>query len=79
MALHSTLGFAGGAAGPFIIGYTLDHTGGSGDPMAWFYAFGQMALIGLICPILIKIMRPLRAPGDVDRPEDPPQSGKTTA
>lgn len=69
MALHSTLGFAGGAAGPFIIGFTLDLMGGSGDPMAWFYAFGQMALIGLFCPILIRLMKPLGAPGDVDRPE----------
>ena len=71
MALHSTLGFAGGAAGPFIIGFTLDQTGGSGEPMAWFYAFGQMALIGLFCPILIRMLKPLGAPGDIDRPEEP--------
>ncbi len=69
MALHSTLGFAGGAAGPFVIGFTLDHAGGSSSPMAWTMAFGQMALIALICPILIRVMRPRGAPGDVDTPE----------
>ena len=68
MALHSTLGFGGGAVGPFIIGFTLDLAGGSSSSMAWFFAFGQMALIGLICPILIRIFRPDGAPGDADRP-----------
>ncbi len=69
MALHSTLGFAGGAAGPFLIGHVLDQTGGSGSAMAWFFALAQMALIGLICPVLIRLMRPDGAVGDADRPE----------
>lgn len=67
MALHSTLGFGGGAVGPFIVGFTLDLIGGSSSSMAWFFAFGQMASIGLICPILIRLFKPDGAVGDVDR------------
>ncbi len=66
MALHSTLGFAGGAAGPFIVGVVLDQFGGSMSPMAWTIALGQMALVGLICPLLIKVVRPDGAVGDRD-------------
>ncbi|MCP5082328.1 MAG: MFS transporter [Alphaproteobacteria bacterium] len=64
MALHSTLGFAGGAVGPFIVGVMLDQFGGAMSAMAWTIALGQMALIGIICPILIKVMRPKGAVGD---------------
>ncbi len=67
MALHSTLGFAGGAVGPFIIGVVLDQFGGSMSAMAWTVALGQMALIGVICPVLIKVMRPEGAVGDRDQ------------
>ncbi len=64
MALHSTLGFAGGAVGPFIVGVMLDKFGGAMSAMAWTVALGQMALIGLVCPILIKVMKPQGAMGD---------------
>ncbi len=64
MALHSTLGFAGGAVGPFIVGVMLDQFGGAMSAMAWTVALGQMALIGLVCPILIKVMKPQGAMGD---------------
>ncbi len=66
MALHSTLGFAGGAVGPFIVGVMLDQFGGAMSAMAWTVALGQMALIGLACPILIRIMKPQGAIGDRD-------------
>ena len=68
MALHSTLGFAGGAVGPFIVGVVLDQFGGAMSAMAWTVALGQMALVGLICPILIKVMRPQGAVGDKGEP-----------
>lgn len=64
MALHSTLGFAGGAVGPFIVGVMLDQFGGVMSAMAWTIALGQMALVGLICPLLIRIMQPQGALGD---------------
>lgn len=66
MALHSTLGFAGGAVGPFIVGVMLDQFGGVMSAMAWTVALGQMALIGMVCPILIRVMRPQGAVGDRD-------------
>lgn len=64
MALHSTLGFAGGAVGPFIVGVALDQFGGAMSAMAWTIALGQMAVIGLACPLLIRIMQPSGAIGD---------------
>ena len=66
MALHSTLGFAGGAVGPFIVGVMLDQFGGAMSATAWTIALGQMALIGIICPLLIKVIRPQGAVGDRD-------------
>ena len=68
MALHSTLGFAGGAVGPFVVGVVLDQFGGAMSAMAWTIALGQMALVGVFCPLLIKIMRPQGAVGDKDEP-----------
>ena len=38
LAVHSMIGFGGGALGGPVIGYVLDHTGGVSTIDAWFYA-----------------------------------------
>ena len=38
LAVHSMIGFGGGALGGPVVGYVLDHTGGVGTIDAWFYA-----------------------------------------
>ena len=44
MAVHSTIGFLGGFAGPLAIGVVLDLAGGNQSPFAWAVAFGAMGL-----------------------------------
>ena len=38
LAVHSMIGFGGGALGGPVVGYVLDRTGGVGAIDAWFYA-----------------------------------------
>ena len=38
LAVHSMIGFGGGALGGPVVGYVLDLTGGAGTIDAWFYA-----------------------------------------
>ncbi len=38
LAVHSMIGFGGGALGGPVVGYVLDHTGGVSTIDAWFYA-----------------------------------------
>ena len=38
LAVHSMIGFGGGALGGPVVGYVLDRTGGVGTIDAWFYA-----------------------------------------
>ena len=38
LAVHSMIGFGGGALGGPVVGYVLDRTGGVGTTDAWFYA-----------------------------------------
>lgn len=38
LAVHSMIGFGGGALGGPVVGYVLDHTGGVGTIDAWSYA-----------------------------------------
>ena len=42
LAVHSMVGFGGGALGGPVIGYVLDHNGGSTSMDAWFYALLAM-------------------------------------
>jgi MFS family permease len=44
LAIHSLLGFLGGALGPAAVGWVLQRSGGVGSPRAWLLAFGTMAL-----------------------------------
>jgi MFS family permease len=42
LAVHSMIGFGGGALGGPLIGYVLDHSGGADAPSAWVYALPAM-------------------------------------
>jgi MFS family permease len=43
MAVHASVGFLGGVAGPLAVGVTLDLAGGIASPQAWGWAFAVMA------------------------------------
>jgi MFS family permease len=58
MALHSFLGFGGGAVGPLILGATLDFTGGGETVASWGIAFTVIAALTLIGPpVLLRLVR----------------------
>ena len=63
LAVHSTLGYAGGFLGPLVIGFTLDAAGGA-SPMGWGLAFLSIAVILLIGPLAILILKPEPLAGD---------------
>lgn len=63
LAMHSTLGYAGGFAGPLMIGWVLDLAGGA-SVMAWGLAFAHLAVIMLVGPLAILLLRPQALAGD---------------
>lgn len=63
LAVHSTLGYAGGFIGPLMIGYTLDLAGGM-SRAGWAAAFLLIALLMLIALIAFAVMRPRGLAGD---------------
>ena len=63
LAVHSTLGYAGGFVGPLMIGYTLDLAGGQSRG-AWAAAFLLIALLSVIALVMFWIMRPRELAGD---------------
>jgi len=63
LAVHSTLGYAGGFTGPLIIGWTLDLSGGM-SPTSWMLAFSVLALCVSCALIVFWIMRPRELVGD---------------
>ncbi len=62
LAVHSTLGYAGGFAGPLAAGLILDAVGGG--VMAWGLAFASVAAVLTIGPLAMLILRPKDLPGD---------------
>ncbi|MGZ5164930.1 MAG: MFS transporter, partial [Burkholderiales bacterium] len=68
LAVHSTLGYAGGFVGPLMIGYTLDLAGGM-SRVAWGAAFLAVALLMLLALAIFVVLRPRELVGD--RSEDP--------
>jgi predicted MFS family arabinose efflux permease len=58
MAVHSTLGYAGGFLGPLAVGATLDWAGGP-SPLGWGLAFGHVALVLAAGPIALIWLRPV--------------------
>lgn len=63
LAVHSTLGYAGGFVGPLIVGWTLDLAGGM-SPMAWGLAFGMVGLLMLLALGAFLMLRPADLVGD---------------
>jgi MFS family permease len=63
LAVHSTLGYAGGFVGPLMIGYTLDLAGGM-SRLAWGAAFLGVAVLMLLALTLFVFLRPRELAGD---------------
>jgi MFS family permease len=66
LAVHSTLGYAGGFAGPLIVGIILD-LGGGMSRMAWGLAFLAVAIVILAGLAAFWRMRPRELPGDAGK------------
>ncbi len=63
LAVHSTLGYAGGFVGPLVVGFTLDLAGGM-SPMAWGLAFLVVAVLMALALGAFLAMRPRELEGD---------------
>ena len=63
LAVHSTLGYAGGFVGPLLIGFILDLSGGA-SPMAWGLAFASVSALMLVALIAFWWIRPRELAGD---------------
>jgi len=68
LAVHSTLGYAGGFLGPLALGATLDLFGGAGV-LAWGAAFGHVTVALLVGALAFVWLRPADLAGD--RPAAP--------
>src|SRR5256885_1892976 len=63
LAVHSTLGYAGGFLGPLALGAMLDLFGGPGG-LTWGIAFGPFTLALLFGALVFFRLRPTGTPGD---------------
>lgn len=54
MAVHATLGFGAGFAGPLLFGVVLDVSGGNADPAAWGWAFASLALPAMLGSFVLR-------------------------
>ncbi|MEE8279136.1 MAG: MFS transporter [Alphaproteobacteria bacterium] len=63
MALHSTLGFAGGFMGPLAFGLVLDVAGGE-SVLGWGLAFASVAAVMAGGPLILALLRPAELAGD---------------
>jgi predicted MFS family arabinose efflux permease len=63
LAVHSTLGYAGGFVGPLAIGWVLDRAGGM-SPAAWAAAFLLVAFLMVLALATFWFMRPRELAGD---------------
>jgi MFS family permease len=66
LAVHSTLGYAGGFLGPLVLGIVLDVAGGP-SVLGWGIAFGHLALALLVGPLALGILKPAGLAGDALR------------
>ncbi len=65
LAVHSTLGYAGGFIGPLYVGLVLDLAGGS-SPASWGFAFAGVAVLMLVALVAFWWIRPKELAGDRD-------------
>lgn len=63
LAVHSTLGYAGGFLGPLILGAVLDLAGGM-SVAGWGMAFAAIAAIMAIGPLAMIVLKPEGLAGD---------------
>ena len=63
LAVHSTLGYAGGFVGPLAVGWVLDFSGGMSS-FSWAAAFLMIASLMLIALAAFWLMRPRELAGD---------------
>jgi MFS family permease len=63
LAVHSTLGYAGGFVGPLIVGGVLDGAGGM-SPLGWGLAFASVAATMAIMLVVFALLRPADLTGD---------------
>lgn len=63
LAVHSSLGYAGGFLGPLMIGYVLDAFGGM-SRASWSAAFLVVAALMLVALITFRVLRPREVAGD---------------
>ena len=63
MAMHSTLGYAGGFVGPLVMGAILDLSGGE-SAVAWGIAFAHITLVMALGLLAIIVLRPKDLAGD---------------
>jgi MFS family permease len=66
LAVHSTLGYAGGFVGPLVVGWTLDLAGGM-SPMAWGLAFLVVGVLMLLALAVFLALRPANLAGEHGR------------
>jgi predicted MFS family arabinose efflux permease len=71
LAVHSTLGYAGGFLGPLALGATLDLFGGS-TVLAWGLAFGHVMVALLLGTLAFIWLRPADLAGDRSKPAGAP-------
>ena len=63
LAVHSSLGYAGGFVGPLMIGVILDFAGGMSQ-LGWSLAFGSVAALMLAALLVFHLIRPEELAGD---------------
>jgi MFS family permease len=63
LAVHSSLGYAGGFVGPVMIGYILDSFGGM-SRTSWSVAFLMIAVLMLMALVAFVVLRPRELAGD---------------
>jgi predicted MFS family arabinose efflux permease len=63
LAVHSTLGYAGGFVGPLMVGIILDLAGGM-SRAAWGAAFLAVAILMLLALVAFWLIRPRELAGD---------------
>ena len=68
LAVHSTLGYAGGFLGPLVLGATLDLFGGT-NVVAWGLAFGHVTVAVLLGAFTFVWLRPADLAGDRSKSE----------
>ncbi len=63
LAVHAMLGYGGGFVGPLAMGLILHVLGGE-SVLNWGIGFGHIAIVLLVGPLAIRVLKPRDLPGD---------------